>query len=105
MITGLFKILIIIMIIVGLLYAVTCVYANFMQKGLGEYKTPSIGEAKYEFTIRNTGNVLYTDIYSTRSAEFTLIGYWERVDNKYEYRPGQLVIDKKIYGVVTIRKR
>ncbi len=97
--------MIIIMIIVGVLYAGTCVYANFMQKALGEYKVPSIEEAKYEFTIRNTGNVLFSGIYSTRGAEFTLTGYWELVDDKYKYRDSQLKLDQKIFGTITVRRR
>lgn len=96
--------MIIVMIVVGLFYAGISVYAN-LQTQLGEYKLPSSSEAKYEFTIRNTGSVLYTDIYSIRGMEFTLIGYWELVEDKYQYRDRQLILDQQIFGTITVRRR
>lgn len=97
-----FKIIIIIMLIVGILYAGACVYENWIKQEPGEYKLP---EATFEIRIRNTGNVLYTDIYDTQGSSIILRGYWEVIDEKYKFRDREIILDKKIFGEIIIRRR
>jgi len=106
MVTGFFKIFVIIMIVAGVLYAGTCVYGNFLQKSPGDVEIPSVGKARYELKILNTNNMLYTDEISTHGSSLTLNGYWEHAkDNKYVYRDNQLILDQGVYGTIIIRRR
>lgn len=105
MIAKIFHLLVISIIIIGLLYSGTCIYANFFHNAPGEYDRPSAKRAQYEITIRNTNNVLYTDGYEAAGTKITLQGYWELADDRYIYRPHTLTLDRQTFGAIIIRLR
>lgn len=104
-VTKFFKLIVMVIIILGVVYCGSCVYANFIQGDTGEYKLPSEKQAEFEITIHNTRNVFYTDEYSQEGSRITCRGYWELLDGKYKYRDIELTLDKAIFGEITIRER
>lgn len=105
MITKIFRIAVIGVIIIGLIYTGTCVYANFLQSEPGDYKLPKISQAQYEVTIVNTNNILYTDEYVVDGTKLVLRGYWELTGNKYQVKSRDIVLDQDIFGTIKIKRR
>lgn len=105
MLSRFFKIIIMIVVIVGVVYCGACIYANFIQSDTGEYKIPSEKQAEYEITIRNTRNVFFTDEYNQEGSKIICQGYWELVDGKYKFRDREITFDKAIFGEIIIRRR
>lgn len=100
-----FQIGVICLIIVGVAYVGACAYVNFIQIQPGEYKLPKVENAQYEILIHNTRNVLYSNNYETVGPEISLQGYWELVDNKYRFNKENIVLNREIFGKITVRKR
>ena len=104
-------IVIVIILILGLLWVGTCVYANFFRATPGELPTlPNIGKAAYTVIIENTGNLLLTNKYeqmghSTGGRIFVLHGFWELTGQGFEYRASDLLLDEGIFGIITIKRR
>lgn len=105
MISKVFRIAVIGIIIVGLLYTGTCVYANFIQSEPGTYKLPKITQAQYEVTIVNTNNILFTDEYTANGSAMVLHGYWELTGTKYKEFVHDIVLDQNIFGTINIKLR
>jgi len=100
------KILILVAIVAVIAYFATCAYANlvaFQYDGMP--KLPSVSKASHSFRIMNTGNTLMSSDYEQQGDIYILHGYWEQVKDKYEYRKGVIILDKKIFGEIRVTER
>lgn len=84
-------------------------YANFVEDrpvDAGLPKPPSINQAAWQLTIRNTGNIIYTNSCEHPSDNiFILHGYYEIKDGKYRKHDNDLMLDKKYFGDIILKKR
>ncbi len=94
-----------------LYFGVTC-YGNFTKAGgqVGELKVPAATEAGFSLRIANTGGVILTNhleqIGETQGEiVFVLKGYWELVGNRFTFRNDDLILDEKIYGKISVKRR
>jgi hypothetical protein len=91
---------IIIVIICGVLFAVFSVVGDFT-----EASTEPPNKAQWRFTIRNTGEILYTAEYDhPNDSQYTLHGYWELEKNKYQYHDVELILDKTYFGPIKVER-
>jgi hypothetical protein len=85
------------------------IYANATEDrpgGAGLPKAPPVDKAAWEVTIKNTGNVLYTDSYEQPSeGVYVLHGYYEIHESKYESHTNDLVLDDNYFGDIIFKKR
>lgn len=105
MISRITKLIVLIAIILAIAYLGACVYANWFDKKIQSYEVPPIPEAQYQFIIRNTGNVLFTDNYEINGSLIKVNGFWALIDGKFEYRDKELILDKEVFGEIIIRSR
>lgn len=107
MISKLFKIVIICVLLGGLCYTGACVYANFFQEDVetDDYTVPPVSKARYQIRIHNTGNVLYSNKVVGDGDKIGLYGYWELTEEKFEYRDSEIVLDREVFGKITVRRR
>ena len=101
------KIVILIILLAALMWAVTCAYANIVERlGNDSPKMPSIDKARYTVTIRSIGETCLTNKYTRLSdARVILHGYWEIKDNKYQYHDIDLTLDEYYFGDILIERR
>lgn len=103
---------VLLLMLLGLLFLIgTCVYANFIVKpDLGIPGQPDESEAGYSVYVKNTGGLLFTndiEIHGTveGSRIIVLHGYWELSGQDFLYRAHDLMLDEKIFGIITVRGR
>jgi len=73
-------------------------------------KMPDVEKAEYGVHIENTGNLLLTNDYEVHGTEigsrvFVLHSFWEVSGNSFKYRPGGIVLEEKVFGKITVRRR
>lgn len=69
-------------------------------------KPPAIDKAQWEVTIKNTGNILYTNSYLHPSDNlYILNGYWEIDGKKYKQHKNDLTLDETYFGDILVKKR
>jgi len=69
-------------------------------------KPPAVSKAAWSVTIRNTGNVIYTNSYDhPTDAVYILHGYYEIKDGKYRQHKNDLTLDELYFGDIIIKKR
>ena len=111
MLSNIIKVLIIISIIAGVGYAAITVYSCVTHEpDTGLPDMPDASEAQYGVHIENSGNLLLTneyEIYGTEigSRVIVLQTFWEVSGSKFKYRPTPIVLEEKIFGKITIRRR
>ena len=71
---------------------------------------PEFNEASHSLFIENTGNLLLLDDYEIMGNEvgqrvFTLYGFWEMKKGDFAYNDGELILDERIFGPITFKKR
>ena len=88
-------------------YLGACAYANFFSgdTNTGKVKLPDVKEAKIEVVIENTGMVYLTNVVNESGSIVKLIGFWELSGDTFKYRNRELILDKRIYGNITIHRR
>ena len=108
----LFKIIMIMLLIGGVLYLGTCAYANFFAGDTtqGAVKMPAATEAAYSLIVKNTGTLLLFNEYEVFGSQvgernYILQGYWELIGNEFKYRNQTINISEAIFGEVTLRRR
>ena len=102
-----------IILLVGFLALVVgpCVYFNFINKpGNDAPDMPDASKATYSFRSENTGGEILSSNYEQQGTEvgkrkFTLHGFWELRGKKFKYLPGDIVLDEKYFGEITVKKR
>jgi len=111
MLSNIIKVLIIISIIAGVGYAAVTVYSCITHEpSTGLPDMPDAKDAQYGVHIENTGNLLLTNDYEIHGTEpgsrvIVLHTFWEVSGNKFKYRQTILVLEEKIFGKITIRRR
>lgn len=104
------KVLLATVVILAIGYLGINIYDHFQDKKPSVIKYPDINSAKYEFTIMNTGNVLYTDKYEQYGEMpgkrfFLLHGYYEYMGKEFTERKHDLPLDENILGEIKIVRR
>lgn len=98
------KISILLVLVLGLVYAGSCFYANIKALNGNDYHIPDRSKAKYELIVHNTGMTYYADDIDLDKN--IMHGYWQLIDDKYQYfdydSPPVL---SESFGPVTVRKR
>ncbi len=105
LVTRFFKLIVMMIIIIGVCYLGACVFVNFIQTDIGEYKLPQVDQAQYVISIKNTGNVFFTNTYEIDGTKVILHGYWEMAKDEFKYRDRDITLDKKVFGEIIIGNR
>lgn len=99
------KIGILLMVIVGVAYVGACVYGNYSPNITNPYKIPDADSAKYSVTVKNTGNLLYSNDVKQEGDIIIIKGFWELQGQKFVYRDIQFILDREVFGPVTVKER
>jgi len=107
MLSRIIKIVILVGLVGFLSYAGMCVYANFFSgpSVVTNPEPPPATKAAYALLIKNTGNVLYSNDVEQNGEVYILHGHWEEVDGKFKYRTGDIMLDERLFGPITLRRR
>lgn len=112
MLSKIIKIGLICLILLGILYFGACVYDNFFGKHSppGAIEMPGANEATYSLTIKNTGGLIFTNKYEQFGEKpgeriYVLHGYWELIGQEFRYNEKDLVMNEKIFGEITLKRR
>ena len=90
----------------------TTVYFNFIDKpgAAVDLEVPCLDDASHSFYINNTGGLVYStdfeqhgDIVGARI--FILHGFWELRGGKFQKVDGDISLDERIFGEITVKKR
>lgn len=91
---------IIIVIVLGVIFLALSITGDFT-----EANTEPPDEALYKVSIRNTGEILYTEDYDhPTDSVYILHGYWELEKTKYKHRDIELTLDKNIFGPIKVER-
>ena len=76
----------------------------------GQPGVPKVDEASHSVYIKNTGNLLLTNDYEVLgegigSRVFTLHGFWEMRGQEFVYKDCDILLDERIFGEITIKRR
>jgi len=88
-----------------LVYGGIVIYGNFFALNAAPYSMPDSDKASHSITIKNTGNTLLSNNVEQIGSVVILDGYWELVGQKFKYRDDKLVLDRVVFGPVTVRAR
>lgn len=91
--------------IIGLLYFGACVYGNVSALNSNPLHAPDANDAQYSISIKNTGNLLYSDSVSQDGDIITLDGFWTLIGQKWQHKDTIVVLDQSIFGPITVRVR
>ena len=110
MISGIIKLIILVVIIVFLGWIGLSVYSCASRQNIGQAGIPDQGEASYSVYIENTGNLILTDDYEAHgqvvgARVFILHGFWELRGQKFAFVEGDIVLNEAIFGEITIKRR
>lgn len=111
MLSTMIKLIILGAMILFIAWAGLCVYSNFIaEPDTGMPKMPKVEEAQYGVHIENTGNLLLTNDYEVHGEEvgnrvFIIHSFWEVSGKDFKYRPGDIILEERIFGKITIRRR
>jgi hypothetical protein len=94
----------VLVLVVGLVYAGACVYSNFFAKD-GKPELPSADKAAYAIQVQSTGQVLFSNKIDDKGQLITLHGFWELANTKFQYRKGDLILDEKLFGQIKVSRR
>jgi len=88
-------------------YLGACAYANFFSgdTASSKIKLPEAKEAKIEVIIENSGMVYLTNVVTETGSIVKLSGFWELSGDSFKYRNRELILDRNIYGNITIHRR
>jgi len=82
------------------------VWANFAENDSGIAKPPAIEKARYEFLVRNTGQLIYADSYEhPRSGLYILKNFYVEKRGSYKLQKTELMLDERIFGKIKITDR
>ena len=111
MIGNTFKVIILI-VVIGLLALVVgpCVYFNFIEPSISQTDMPDIKKATHSFSIENTGGLILSSKFEQHGTiegdrVFELHGFWEMKGDKFKFIDGDIKLDERIFGVITVEKR
>lgn len=103
------KVFALVCLILAVAYLGTCVYSNVVSPKSTTPKVPDVEVATYAITVENTGMLLFAKKYELSGAPgkrvIILTGYWEMVGQGFKYRDSMIVLDEKVFGTITIRRR
>jgi len=68
-------------------------------------EAPSIGKAEYEIFIKANRRTLYSDDVKESGSVVTLAGFYDIQGDSYTYNKAELVLDRKDFGVIEVKKR
>ena len=111
LITTMIKLIILVVMVLAIAGVAVCAYSNFFaEEDTGMPKMPEAEEAAYGVHIENTGNLILTNDYEVHGDEvghrvFILNHYWEVSGNDFKYRQHVLILDEKVFGKITVRRR
>ncbi len=111
MLSAVIKIIILVTMVLTIAWGGLCVYSNFIaEPDTGLPKMPEAEEAAYGVHIENTGNLILTNDYEVHGDKvgnrvFILNHYWEISGNNFKYRQHVLILEEKVFGKITIRRR
>jgi len=96
-----------VILVIGIIivYGVVVLYGNFFVLNSSPYSMPDSDKATYSIAIKNTGNTVLSNNVEEIGGLVILDGYWELVGQKFQYRDDNLVLDKAIFGPITVRDR
>ncbi len=99
---------ILVMLIVIALFG-TCIWVNIThggnQVGTENPAPPDISKAQYTVYVENTGTLLYTNNVDEKGNILVLTGFWELKGQTWTYNKGAIILDKAIFGVITVGRR
>ena len=113
MIGNIIKVILIIVIVGVVAFVVgPCVYYNFIEQpgGLSTNDMPDMEDATHSFRIENTGGLILSSDYEQHGEGvgariFILHGFWEMRGNKFKYVASDVVLDEKVFGKITVKRR
>jgi len=106
-----FKLIILIVFIIGVVYLGACVFGNTCgNQGGGTVDTPDENKARYSVYVENTGNIIFTNSYKQYGSVagkriYRVYGYWEIQGNDFKFKDSDIILDESIFGIITIRER
>lgn len=86
-------------------YGGITIYGNIHLSNADDYYSPDKDKAQYSARIINSGLTFYSDRAVQNGSIIVLDGYWELIDDKYEYQNELLPLDEKIFGPIRLVKR
>ncbi len=110
MLSTMIKFIILVGMVLSIAWGGLCVYSNFIaEPDTGLPKMPEAEEAAYAVHLE-TGNLFLTNDYEVHGDEvgnrvFILNHYWEVSGNNFKYRQHVQILDEKVFGEITIRRR
>ena len=111
MLSTMIKLIVLVVMVLAIAWGGVCAYSNFFaEPDTGMPKMPEVEDARFGVHIENTGNLLLTNTYEVHGEEvgnrvFVLHSFWEVSGGDFKYRSTPLVLDEKIFGKITIRRR
>lgn len=78
-----------------------CVYVNFFQGG----ESDVLPDTRYEIILHATNAVLYSNDAVDNGQTVTVDGYYELVDDRYQYRAATLKLERYYWGPITVRRK
>lgn len=100
----LLKIVLLIILILGVSFLGLSIFGNVIGSD-DTPKLPDADKARYQFLIKNTGEYIFTDDYSTDGGIYVLHGYYELKDGKYRWHDKDLSLNPEYFGLIQVRKR
>ena len=112
MLAGIFKVIILAVLVLVILWVGLSVYSCFSRQGptTGQIDMPTQDEASYSVYIENTGNLILTNDYEMHGSEvgtriFILHSFWELRGQKFVYKDAEIILDEAIFGEIIIKRR
>jgi hypothetical protein len=98
------------LMVAGLAYVGICTFAMVRDVKSGQNLTglptmPDVAKAPYYVYIENTGRLLLTSRYDRQGDVYILHGFWELDGETWKYRKGDIPLDEKVFGKITVRRR
>jgi len=82
------------------------IYGNLVnQNQQPSLNMPNIKKAAYSVYIVNTSNLVLTNEYEKRGDTYILRGYWELIEQDWQYRSTDIILDQVVFGEIIIKRR
>lgn len=93
------------MVLIGIVYVGACVYGNYFAATTNPYKIPDVEKARYSITVKNTGNLLYSNDVEENGSFVIIQGFWELQGQKFVYKDTQIILNSEIFGPIAVKER